>query len=230
MPSRFDAYRMKDGATPLSERFFNPVFRDIDLRIASIEELRIAWDEVVRTVTDLGLVRINEVLAPAFSEMQANMELADQQLALIESHRDAATRAVAGLELAIATYQGNAAAEIAAWKADLLAALVPWKAGVMADLEAWKLTVEAWKADLQNAYLQNVAKPSAVTITYDAQGRPQYISEVVAGQARESAVTFNGDGTPARMVTSYQGIARTEEYQYNAAGLMVGLTATEGAA
>ena len=134
MPSRFDAYRMKDGATPLSERFFNPVFRDIDLRIASIEELRIAWDEVVRTVTDLGLVRINEVLAPAFSEMQANMELADQQLALIESHRDAATRAVAGLELAIATYQGNAAAEIAAWKADLLAALVPWKVGVMADL------------------------------------------------------------------------------------------------
>ena len=155
MPSRFDAYRMKDGATPLSERFFNPVFRDIDLRIASIEELRIAWDEVVRTVTDLGLVRINEVLAPAFSEMQANMELADQQLALIESHRDAATRAVAGLELAIATYQGNAAAEIAAWKADLLAALVPWKVGVMADLEAWKLTVEAWKADLQRQKLNS---------------------------------------------------------------------------
>lgn len=230
MPSRFDAYRMKDGGTPLSERFFNPVFRDIDLRIAAIEELRIAWEEVVRTVTDLGLVRINEVLAPAFTAMQANIDQADQQLAVIESHRDAAIRAVAGLELAIATYQGNASADIAAWKADLLASLVPWKATVMADLEAWKLTVEAWKADLQSSYLQNVAKPSQVVIAYDGQGRPQTISEVVAGHPRESAVSFNGDGTPARMATTYQGLKRTEDYHYNAAGLMVGLTATEGAA
>ena len=78
--------------------------------------------------------------------------------------------------------------------------------------------------------MQNVAKPTAVTITYDGQGRPQTISEMVAGHARESAVTFNGDGTPARMVTTYQGTKRTEDYQYNAAGLVVGLTATEGAA
>ena len=61
MPSRFDKYRMRDGVTPLAERYFNPIWQDLDLRLASIEELQVTWEEVVRTVTDFGLVRINEV-------------------------------------------------------------------------------------------------------------------------------------------------------------------------
>ena len=37
MPSRIDRYRMKDGVTPLAARYFNPVWQDIDLRLAELE-------------------------------------------------------------------------------------------------------------------------------------------------------------------------------------------------
>lgn len=70
MPSRFEKYRVRDGKTTLGESFFNPVFGDIDLRIAALEELRIAWEEATRTVTEFGLLRINEVLGPTLGNLQ----------------------------------------------------------------------------------------------------------------------------------------------------------------
>ena len=70
MPSRFEKYRVRDGKTTLGESFFNPVFGDIDLRIAALEELRIAWEEATRLVTEFGLLRINEILGPTLGNLQ----------------------------------------------------------------------------------------------------------------------------------------------------------------
>lgn len=219
MPSRFDRYRMRDGQTPLSERYFNPIWQDLDLRLAGIEELQVSWEAVVRLVTDLGLVRINEVLAPAFEEMNQNLASAGAKLGEIEAKRQAALAAVDGLNEAIATYQGNASADIADWKATTLAMLAAWKTTVVADLETWKST-------LQSNYLQNVAKASQLVVFYDSQARPERIEETVAGQPRVTTVTYNVDGTVATMVIAYAGITRAETYAYSG-GRLSGMTATE---
>jgi hypothetical protein len=226
MPSRFDKYRMRDGVTPLAERYFNPIWQDLDLRLASIEELQVTWEEVVRTVTDFGLVRINEVLAPAFEAMNQNLDSAAAKLAEIEQKRQAALSAVQGLEDAIASYQGSAQADIADWKVATLAALDLWKGGVLADLATWEASVEAWKTNLQNTYLQNVARPTELSITYDSKGRPQTINEMVAGQPRATSVTYNTDDTVATMTIVYAGVTRTETYSYSG-GRLTGLAATE---
>ena len=230
MPTRFDAYRMRDGQTPLAGRYFNAVFQDIDLRIAGLEDLRVSWQEVIRTVTDFGLVRINEVLAPAFDAMGDNLRQAQQHIEEIEAKRLAAVQALQGLDAAIASYQDEARADIAAWKAQTLASLATWRGQVQADLDAWQLQLQRWQQDLQATYLQNVAKPSDMAISYDVQGRPQTITETVAGQPRVSSVVFNSDGTPAQMATIYQGVTRLETYHYDAAGQMQGLSATETSA
>ncbi len=226
MPSRFDKYRMRDGVTPLAERYFNPIWQDLDLRLASIEELQVTWEEVVRTVTDFGLVRINEVLAPAFDAMNQNLDSAAIKLTEIEQKRQAALSAVQGLEDAIASYQGDAQADIADWKVATLAALDLWKGGVLADLATWEASVQAWKTNLQNTYLQNVARPTELSITYDSKGRPQTINETVAGQPRATSVTYNTDDTVATMTIVYAGVTRTETYSYSG-GRLTGLAATE---
>lgn len=226
MPSRFDRYRMRDGQTPLSERYFNPIWQDLDLRLAGIEELRVSWEAVVRLVTDLGLVRINEVLAPAFEAMEQNLASAAGKLDVIEAKRQAALAAIEGLDSAIAAYQGNASADIADWKAATLASLATWKASVMADLANWAADMETWKAAQQSTFLQNVAKASLLALVYDTQGRPQQITETVAGQPRVTTVAYNIDGTVSTVTITYAGVTRTETYSYNA-GRLTGMSATE---
>lgn len=64
MESAFNQYRMKDGLTPLSEAFFNPVFKDIDQRlilnskkIASVEN---RVNSIEQTVTNQALAVVNQ--------------------------------------------------------------------------------------------------------------------------------------------------------------------------
>lgn len=130
MPSRFNQYRMRDGQTRLSEGYFNPIWQDIDLRIAGLEELRPSWLEAVRTVTDYGLLRINEVLTPAYLEIDARIAESAALIADLEVRRQAAIDAVATLKSAIDTYTAGAAAEISDWEANTLIALDAWKAAL----------------------------------------------------------------------------------------------------
>lgn len=90
MPARFDRYRMQDGVTPLSERYFNPVLQDIDTRLADIEAKKISFDEAVKTLTDFGLLRINEVLAPSMEQLAAAMATVDARRAALDASIDQA--------------------------------------------------------------------------------------------------------------------------------------------
>ncbi len=136
MPSRFEKYRVKDGTTKLGEAFFNPVLQDIDLRISGLESLQIAWEVAVARVTQFGLARINEVIAPTSTELntirsEALAALADLQTALdtfeaagladILTWKNDVTTQISGLSTAVATAEYNATADIAAWKAIHLA-------------------------------------------------------------------------------------------------------------
>jgi hypothetical protein len=134
MPSRFEKYRMKDGATPLAERYFNPIWQDLDLRLAGIEELEVSWEAVVRTVTDFGLLRINEVLAPAFELLNGQIAAAGGKVDEIEAKRQLALQAIAQLQQNVAQFQTDAAADISAWKVSTLAALQDALASVLPPL------------------------------------------------------------------------------------------------
>ncbi len=91
MALRFDKYRMKDGRTPLAEGYFNPIWQDLDGRLAVLEEKKASYDEAVQALTEVGLVRINEVLAPSVNGLdEALAEVAAARVALAEAVADAA--------------------------------------------------------------------------------------------------------------------------------------------
>ncbi len=75
MPIRFDRYRMRDGKTPLSERYFNPIWRDLDARVADLEGVNKDWRDAIAVLTAEGLRRVNEALIPAFRKVQELAEL-----------------------------------------------------------------------------------------------------------------------------------------------------------
>lgn len=71
MARRFESlYRVKDGVTRLGEKFLNAVFSDIDLRLHDVEEAKADYVEAVNQITSKGLTRIDEVLLPAFEQIQ----------------------------------------------------------------------------------------------------------------------------------------------------------------
>lgn len=81
MPARFDAYRMTDGKTPLSARYFNPVWQDLDLRLVELEALRVGWMEAVSKVSNLGLARINELVGAPMTTVNEAIATLQQSLA-----------------------------------------------------------------------------------------------------------------------------------------------------
>jgi hypothetical protein len=84
---KFELYRMVDNKTPLSEIYFNFVFKDIDARIDTLENLKVSWEDAVRQITDFGLERINEVLGPSFDFLNQKKTDADDLVEQIEELR-----------------------------------------------------------------------------------------------------------------------------------------------
>jgi hypothetical protein len=141
MPSRFEKYRVKDGLTKLGEAFFNPVFRDIDLRLAGMEALRISWEDAVRTVTEYGLIRINEAIGPTLLDAVAK---ADE----IEAKRLAAVGALAALEAIVGSIEADATAGIAAFEASATTDIAAWKDAQLAAIQAWQDSITPSLPDL----------------------------------------------------------------------------------
>lgn len=75
MSSRFDrAYRV-DNRTVFNAIFWNRVLRDLDTRILSVEEKKVAFEEAEKILLDLGLKRINETLLPVAEHIMRVSEL-----------------------------------------------------------------------------------------------------------------------------------------------------------
>jgi len=66
---------MRDGQTPLAASYFNPVWQDLDIRIAALEQLQIDWKQAVDEISKFGLDRINAALIPVVEQAT---ELLDQ--------------------------------------------------------------------------------------------------------------------------------------------------------
>ncbi len=85
MPTRFEAYRMRDGVTPLAEDYFNPVLADIDARIAELEARRADLQGVVDELTRFGLARIDTLIGPAMATVSATITELEQRRAELEA-------------------------------------------------------------------------------------------------------------------------------------------------
>ena len=173
MPSRIDRYRMVDGKTPLGAGYFNPIWQDIDVRLLSVESMTITWEAAVRQVSDLGLARINEVLAPALAEVEALTDAAGQQFVDVEAARAIALANIAALEQAVADMAAAVAAatqdatsDINAFESAKIVEIATWQASRLAEIDAWKTArlaeLEDWRAALEAALPQIVSRMDAL--------------------------------------------------------------------
>jgi hypothetical protein len=73
MALNFENYRMKDGRTSLSEQYFNPIFRDIDLRLGAMEDVQSQLDQVIAELQQYGLARIDTAIVPILNSINADL-------------------------------------------------------------------------------------------------------------------------------------------------------------
>ncbi len=217
MPKRFDAYRMKDGATPLSEAFFNPVFGDIDSRIADLEERRADLQAVMEELSKFGLQRIDVLTSRAMNEMNAVLvELRDVRdeltagtklAAAIQAEQSARGQAIAQAVQAEAVARTEAVAELASASAAAMAQEAAARAAAIA---------------------QATALPSAATITYDAAGRVSGATETLPAGERITTFTYADGDRVASMAVALAGNTRITTYGYDGQGRMGGYAVVEG--
>lgn len=80
MPRQFERYRIRDGVTTLGETYFNPVFADLDLRLATLEALQVAWEAALREVSDQGLARVSAAMSGPLAELSASVAVLAAQV------------------------------------------------------------------------------------------------------------------------------------------------------
>ncbi|TSE33011.1 hypothetical protein LCC91_07675 [Tepidimonas taiwanensis] len=111
MPTRFEAYRMRDGVTLLAEDYFNPVLADIDARIAELEGRRADLQGVIDDLTRFGLARIDTLIGPAMSAVNAMLDeltqRRDELLSAIGNVGNLATQAQLDAAIASHTHQAS---------------------------------------------------------------------------------------------------------------------------
>lgn len=146
MPSRFERYRMVDGRTPLGERYFNAIWRDIDLRIATLEDVKIAWQAAVDEVVRFGLVRIDDLIRGPLQEVTALAEQATSTSQQLESLRQLAETRTTALTALIASLESSTQEQVSQFVADTTTATA-------AEIAAWKaartLELDQWVADFE---------------------------------------------------------------------------------
>lgn len=180
MPTRFEAYRMRDGVTPLAEDYFNPVLADIDARIAQIEDQRADLQRVIDDLTAFGLSRIDTLIGPAMETLNAALTDALAQ-------RDALAEAIAAI--------GDIATS--AQLADAVAAEAAARQQAIADATA-QPSAATYTYDSEGR-VSSISEtlPSGTrttTYTYDSNGRVTQAVQTLNGVTRTTAYTYDANG------------------------------------
>ncbi len=133
MTMRYPAYVMKDGKTRLSEGYFNPIWREIDTRLDTLEGLRVSWQAAVSELQAFGLARINDALEPQYAALADLVAQADQLVAQIPVDVAAALAAALASANDILAQTGDLLAlvdEARAAQIDAMTALLAAETGV----------------------------------------------------------------------------------------------------
>lgn len=219
MPTRFEKYRMRDGETPLSQDYFNPIFGDIDARIADLEERRADLQAVVDELTKFGLARIDTLVGPSMAEVTAMLEL----LRLRRSQLEAAIGNVADLATRTQMVQdiGNALRDEAGARNEAI------NLAVQAEATARDAAVTDEAAARAAAIALATARPSASTVTYDGNGRVSGFTETLPQGERATVLTYNAAGRVNTVAETLAGKTRTTTYAYDGAGRVSGYAVVE---
>lgn len=232
MATRFDAYRMQDGKTPLSADFFNPVFQDIDLRISDLEQRRTDLQSVIDDLSKFGLQRVDALTSRAMADMTAILadlrevreELTNgtQLAAAINAEAAARNEAISGAVQAEALARATALASEADARAQAIEQAVAQEA-------AARETAIEEEANARNEAVAKVAaKPSAATIAYDASGRVLSTTETLPTGQRVTALTYGPNDRVESTATTFEGVTKTTAFTYDAEGRVGGYAVAGG--
>lgn len=64
MAIKYPQYAGRNGVSNLDQKYFNPIWQDIDRRIDALEKAKISWEAAVAELTEFGLERIDTTLTP----------------------------------------------------------------------------------------------------------------------------------------------------------------------
>jgi len=141
MPIRFDKYRFTKR-TVLSDEVFNTIFKDIDLRLATLEDLKKDWNEVINEVTRYGLIRIEEILRPAYTIVENKKTEAVEAVSEIQNLRQNADIMINERRddaiLSISTEKTNTLSAISTAKTDALSAIDSLKTDALNNISTAK--------------------------------------------------------------------------------------------
>ena len=122
MATRYLSYAMIDGKTRLGVEYFNPVWKDIDVRLDKLENKQISWDEAVRELNEFGLERIDNTIGPVLTAAQ--VELAEAQAASAQLQQMIEDADIQGqLDTALAAQSAAVTAELDALETSLSVAI-----------------------------------------------------------------------------------------------------------
>ena len=210
---------MRDGETPLSQDYFNPIFGDIDARIADLEERRADLQTVVDELTQFGLQRIDTLVGPAMAEVNTMLELLrlrrDQLEAAIGNVADLATRTQMVQDI------GDAIRDEALARNEAITL------AVQAEATARAAAVTAEAAASAAAIALATARPSASTVTYDGNGRVSGITETLPQGERATVLTYTVAGRVNTVAETLAGKTRTTTYAYDGTGRVGGYAVVE---
>ncbi|GEM_PF-1935555 len=201
MSRRLEAYRVRDGKTPLSEREFNARFFDIDARLHEIEVLRISYEEAISQLQAVVAQRTATVVPPLIAAYQISLDWLD-----VESAR------------------------LRAEAADLVTQLVADRASQQAALDAELASQQATLDALVAQYQGNVVRPNQLrggpaSLAYDASGRVSTLTQTLPAGTYVLDHTYAVGGEVQAITATLAGAALwTRTYAYDAGGQLTGWT------
>jgi len=80
VPRQFERYRIRDGVTTLGEAYFNPVFAELDLRLAALEALQVDWQAALSAVSEQGLARVSAAMSGPLADLSASVAVLAAQV------------------------------------------------------------------------------------------------------------------------------------------------------
>ena len=143
MPSRFDKYRFTKK-TPLSDEVFNAIFKDIDLRLTALEDIKKDWQYAIHEVTKYGLLRIEEILRPSFEAIEKKKAEATEIVSEIQTLRQNADDMINERRddalSAISTAKTDALSSISTAKTDALSSVEQKRQEAISQIDSVLLT------------------------------------------------------------------------------------------
>lgn len=201
MPSRYPNYRVVLGDDIGDPNFLDSRFRDIDLRLVSLEDIEKDWIDALASLTEVGLSRINEVLRPAYDEISRLAHLG----AIFLGHSSTELLLEEGLHrFTIDAEERDTyapAAYIAAFSAGdpskaLLGRVISF------DRETGELDVDVDKISGEGAAADWIVYPSPSSATADDRAAIEAIKDVIQGYVSQCEESRDTSTTNANLAVA----------------------------